>query len=398
MPAPTANDSSDTDALEHSRRLTVHIRNAIEASGGWLPFDRFMDLALYAPGLGYYVAGATKLGPAGDFVTAPEISPLFAHCLAEPCDQVLETLGGGDLLELGAGSGALAAELLAALDARGRLPHRYVILEPSPELTARQRDTLRDRVPELAGRVHWLDRLPIGFRGVVIANEVLDALPVHRFCIAANGAIDEVFVETRGEGFGSSTGAPVSAELVESVRRLHAAGLARAPGYCSEINLRAGAWVRALAESIDAGLILLIDYGYPRAEYYLPERASGTLMCHHRHQAHPDPFVHLGLQDITAHVDFSSVAEAATAAGLTLAGYTSQAQFLIDCGIDRLISRTAADDPAAMLDLAAGAKQLLLPSLMGERFQVLGLCRALPDALTDGGIAGFRQRDLRERL
>jgi SAM-dependent MidA family methyltransferase len=384
----------DAEAEAHGRRLSAHIRDAITAYGGRLPFDRFMELALYAPGLGYYVAGAAKLGAAGDFVTAPEVSPLFGRCLAQPCARVLAALGGGDVLEFGAGSGALAAELLGALAARGLTPRRYLILEPSPELAERQRVTLRNRVPELFDRVHWLDRLPAGLRGVVIANEVLDALPVHRFCIGAGGTVEEVFVEVRNDGFGMATAAPVSTGLADAVHRLQAVGLATAPGYCSEINLRAGPWVRALADSLDAGLALLIDYGYPRAEYYLPERSDGTLMCHHRHQAHSNPFVNVGLQDITAHVDFSAVAEAAAAAGLTLAGYTTQARFLVDCGIDRHMAEAAAGEPAAMLDLAAGAKQLLLPALMGERFQVLGLARDLPEQ----GIVGFRQPDLRHRL
>jgi len=398
MPSPAPDPIIDPEALAHSRRLAAVTRDAIEAAGGRLTFDRFMDLALYAPGLGYYAAGAQKLGPAGDFVTAPEISPLFGRCLAEPCARVLETLGGGELLEFGAGTGTLAAELLVALAARGQAPQRYLILEPSPELAARQRATLNARVAELAERVHWLDRLPAGLRGVVVANEVLDALPVHRFCTAAAGVVEEVFVEARGDGFGACTGTPVTAGLADAVARLHAAELATAPGYCSEINLRAEAWVRALAGSLNAGLALLIDYGYPRGEYYLPERSAGTLMCHHRHQAHPDPFVNIGLQDITAHVDFTAVAEAGTAAGLTLAGYTTQAGFLIDCGIDRLLAETAAGDPGAMLALAAGAKQLLLPSLMGERFQVLGLGRGLPADLLDGGLTGLRQPDLRDRL
>ena len=384
----------------HAERLTGSIRCAIADAGGALPFDRFMELALYAPGLGYYVAGATKLGPAGDFVTAPEISPLFGRCVAEQCRQALAALDGGVVLEFGAGSGALAAELLLALAAADRLPERYLILELSPELAARQRALLQARAPALCDLVQWIDRLPHGLRGVVLANEVLDAMPVHRFCIGDDGIVRELFVETAGDGFSLRADAPVSAGLVEAVELIQAGaeadGRALPPGFRSEVNLRLGPWVRAVADSLSAGLILLIDYGYPRGEYYLPERRGGTLMCHFRHQAEADPFARIGLQDITAHVDFSALAEAGADAGLTLAGYTTQAHFLLGCGLDRLMSE-AATDPAAMLDLSAGVKQLLLPTAMGERFQVLALSKRLDPPPPDGW-CGFSLRDLRGRL
>jgi SAM-dependent MidA family methyltransferase len=388
------------DMQAHAERLARLIRDAIADAAGALPFDRFMELALYAPGLGYYVAGAIKLGAAGDFVTAPEISPLFGRCVAEQCREALAALGGGDVLEFGAGSGALAAELLLALAAADALPERYLILELSPELAARQRALLQERAPEICGLVQWIDALPAGLRGVVLANEVLDAMPVHRFCVGDAGAVLEVFVETVGDGFGVRAGAPISAGLVDAVQmiqaRAEAEGRALEPGFCSEINLRLGPWVRAVADSLAAGLALLIDYGYPRTEYYLPERGGGTLMCHFRHQAHPDPFVHIGLQDITAHVDFSALADAGTEAGLSLVGYTTQANFLLGCGLDRLLAQSAAD-PAAMLDLTAGVKQLLLPTAMGERFQVLALSKHL-EPPEPGGWCGFALRDLRGRI
>ncbi len=436
------------------------IRREIDAAGGKLPFDRFMDLVLYAPGLGYYVAGAPKLGPEGDFVTAPEISPLFARCLAVTCREVLSALGKrgtkngsgrdglrepsagrasghgdlrepsagrasghgdllkpgigsgpmrGDLLELGAGTGALAAELLATLAAQGALPKRYLILEPSPDLAERQRQTLTERVPELLARCHWLERLPERFDGVVLANEVLDAMPVHRFQIGDAGQVQEVCVGLEGAaGTGTGAGAdqgaserlveilaePATPALQAAVAALQANGLATRPGYRSEINLRLAPWTQALGTMLNAGLLLLIDYGYPRAEFYLDERDQGTLMCHSRHRAHSDPYRDLGLQDITAHVDFSALAEAGRAAGLQLAGYTTQANFLIGCGIDALIAEAGTDDPQALLDLTAGAKQLLLPSQMGERFQVLGLSKGL-DA---HALSGFSVRDLSARL
>ncbi|MEA3640819.1 MAG: SAM-dependent methyltransferase [Lamprobacter sp.] len=439
------------DAEDHvnQHRLAIEalIRAEIKAAGGQLAFDRFMELALYAPGLGYYVAGAAKLGAEGDFVTAPEISPLFARCLAVACREVLNTLegdrmqnrghstgtgstsnhraeagagngnpnptticghssesqasgtapsSGADLLELGAGTGALAAELLASLANEGPLPERYLILEPSPDLAQRQYQTLAARVPELLERCYWLDRLPERFDGIVIANEVLDAMPVNRFQIGDEGQIQEVCVGTDGDDgrFIDRLSASASPALKQAVRALQSAGLATQPGYRSEINLRLAPWTQALGTMLGRGLILVIDYGYPRTELYLAERNQGTLMCHSRHQAHADPYRDIGLQDLTAHVDFSALAEAGPSAGLTLAGYTTQANFLIGCGIDALIAEAADHDPTAMLSLTAGAKQLLLPSLMGERFQVLGLSKQL-DRLA---LSGFAVRDLRARL
>lgn len=414
-PAPGGETSgqaaSGLSGAEVSVRLQALIGAAIDAAGGRLPFDRFMELALYAPGLGYYSAGAVKLGPAGDFVTAPELSPLFGRCIATQAAEVLAALradaqGPVEILEFGAGSGALAGEVLTALAAAGQSPDAYLILEPSADLAARQRAHLANRGIDLA-RVHWLQRLPDQVRGLVIANEVLDAMPVHRFCIDATGAIAEVFVTrasaSAGAGAGADTGlaectgAPVSPGLAAAVGAVQAAGLALTPGYCSEINLRAAPWLQALAERLRAGLVLIFDYGYPRHEFYAPQRHTGTLLCHHRHHAHPDPYRHLGLQDITAHVDFSALAAAGQAAGLALAGYSTQAHFLLGCGIDAQLQLAAAEtqDPLALANLNAGARQLLLPTQMGERFQCLGLARGLPADLIP---CGFRLRDLRHRL
>lgn len=387
----TSTDAPDAAAAEHSRRLAALIRQEAAAKGGHIPFDRFMELALYAPGLGYYVAGARKLGRQGDFVTAPELSPLFGRCVASQCREVLEALDGGDILELGAGSGILAAEVLSALSATGCLPGRYLILELSPDLRERQQILLAKRVPDLLARVQWLDRLPAGFRGCVLANEVLDAMPVHRFRIGANGEPLELFVRPTPDGWAETAAEPVSPGLAETVRALRNEGLALDPGYESEINLRLGPWIRALAESMEQGLALLIDYGYPRSEYYLADRRGGTLMCHYRHCAHTDPFLHPGLQDITAHVDFTAVAEAGSLAGLRLAGYTTQAHFLIGCGLDRLLAEATRE--ADTMDLILGAKQLVMPSDMGERFQVVGLEKGV-----EAPLAGFSFRDLRGRL
>jgi SAM-dependent MidA family methyltransferase len=348
-----------------------------------------MELALYAPGLGYYVAGAPKLGAGGDFVTAPEISPLFGRCLAAQCAQVLDRLGGGELLELGAGSGVLAAQILEELDRLGVLPERYLILEPSPDLQSRQRELLGSRVPRLATRCAWIGDLPgPGFRGVVIANEVLDAMPVHRFRVRPDGGIDELFVGERDGRFDELRGPVRSPGLAEAIAAIQRLGYARSAGYTSEVNLRLSPWLSALGERVRAGLVLLIDYGYPRGGYYQADRAMGTLVCHLRHRAHGDPYQHIGLQDITAHVDFTAVADAASAAGFRVAGFSTQAHFLIGCGIDHMIAEAASD-----IDLVVGAKQLLLPSAMGEQFKALALTKE-----TEGPLLGFAIRDLRDRL
>ena len=382
------NTTDRTGATEISARLAEHIRAEIAAAGGLLPFDRFMDLALYAPGLGYYVAGAVKLGRDGDFVTAPEISPLFGRCLATQCAEVLDRIGGGNLLELGAGTGTLAVEVLQALEQANTLPERYLILEPSPDLQERQRTLIRERIPHLEERCAWLTRLPSKLRGGVLANEVLDAMPVHRFRIRNDGGIDEIYVAERAGALVEVAAAVRSPGFADAVAALQAEGFAQAPGYTSEINLRLPHWLKALSLALEKGLILLVDYGYPRPAYYQPDRTMGTLMCHLRHQAHGDPYTQIGLQDITAHVDFTAVAEAGVAAGLDLAGFTTQANFLIGCGIDRLLSESNAP-----FELTPGAKQLLLPTAMGERFKVLGLTTGV-----DGPLRGFSIRDLRDRL
>ncbi len=379
-------------ALAHSVGLQALIREEIVAAGGRLPFDRYMELALYAPGFGYYVAGARKFGAAGDFVTAPEISPLFAGCLATQSGELLTALGGGDLLEFGAGSGALAADLLQALLTAGAPVGNYCILELSPDLRERQRGTLAERAPALLPRVRWLDRLPERFRGVMVGNEVLDAMPVHRFRVA-DGAIEEGCVVATDKGLAEAWTAPQSVGLREAVRVVEAVVGPLPDGYRSELNLRLGPWMAAVGASLEAGAVLLVDYGYARSEYYRPERSGGTLLCHYRHRVHDDVLRWPGLQDITASVDFSTVAMAAQAAGLRLAGYTTQASFLLATGLDRLLAASDPDDVARHLALVQGAKLLMLPGEMGERFKVIGLAKAL-----DCAWSGFGFRDFSDRL
>lgn len=369
-----------------------HLTEAIAAAGGALSFDRYMELALYAPGLGYYVNGRRKLGEGGDFVTAPEVSPLFSQCLA---NQVAECLArvGGEILEFGAGTGRMAADMLVRLAELGRLPERYLILELSPDLRALQRETLSAAAPGLLARVEWLESLPApGFRGVVVANEVLDAMPVHQFR-RAEGGWDELMVAVDDDRLVEQWHRADSGALYEALERLWPRDGAPAAGYRSELNLRLAPWLRALAACMTRGYLLLVDYGYTQHEYYHPDRRHGTLICHFRHRVHDDPLWLPGLQDITASVDFSAVAQAAADAGLTLAGYTTQAHFLIDNGLDALLAASDPHDLARHMSLMQGVKRLTLPSEMGERFKVMALACDAPARLS-----GFRSRDLRDRL
>lgn len=381
----------DDDGRATSRVLTRHICEEAERSGGELAFDRFMALALYTPGLGYYSGGSRKFGPAGDFVTAPELSPLFARCLAVQVAQVLGRTEDGVVLEFGAGSGVLAADMLAELARRDALPDAYLILELSAELRDRQARLLRARVPGLADRVRWLDRLPEQpVAGVIVANEVLDALPVQRFRIR-HGVIESQRVVCGADGL-SARWAPAPAAVRAAVEGIATeAGLAEE--YCSEVCLQLAPWIGALASCLVRGAALLIDYGYSRAEYYHPQRRDGTLLCHYRHRAHADPFFLPGLQDITAHVDFTAAAEAAVEAGLTVAGFTTQARFLLGCGIETLLSEAHRAGEVEGLKAAEQVKRLILPTEMGERFKVLALTRDLHVPLV-----GFAVADLRHRL
>lgn len=372
----------------HSERLTALIREEIDRLGGGIPFSRFMELALYAPGLGYYSAGAPKFGNAAeaDFITAPELSPLYAGCLARQCAEILERLGGGDVLEVGAGSGALAVGILRALDARACLPERYLILELSAELQQRQALAIERELPQLFPRVRWLHALPGTLRGVVVANELLDAMPVQRFRAAAH-EVEELHVGWTASGFAwdRRPADEVLARLGQALRL--------PSGYVSEINLHAEAWVRSIAERLREGVLLLIDYGFPRAEYYHPQRTRGTLMCHYRRRAHDDPLILVGLQDITAHIDFTAIAEAGTQADLELLGYTSQAAFLLATGLTELVGEPDLDKQPEQAELARQIDLLTSPAEMGELYKVMALGRGIERPLL-----GFRLQDRRGRL
>ncbi len=372
--------------IELSQQLVTVIRADIEANGGWISFARYMEQALYAPGMGYYSAGSTKFGEAGDFVTAPEISPLFARTLARQAAQVLREVGG-DVLELGAGTGRLAAQMLLALEHMGMLPVRYRILEVSAHLRAVQRETLKAHLPEaLFRRVEWLEALPPEIDGFVFGNEVLDALPVH-LLVRHEGGIQERGVVWQAERFAFQDQPLQSPVLHDGLQ-----GLALPDGYVTEVCPAAVGLVASLAGILRRGVLLFVDYGFPRGEYYHPQRATGTLMCHYRQQAHDDPLVYPGLQDITAHVDFTTVAEAGAAGGLDVLGFASQAQFLINCGITELLAEVSPHDMAAYLPLATQAQKLLSPAEMGELFKVIAMGRGV------AGLQGFVRGDKRHTL
>lgn len=386
LPAP------DADAAAHSRRLAEHIAAEIAANGP-LPFSQFMALALYAPGLGYYSAGSRKFGAAGDFVTAPELGPAFAHCLAHGLEAAMAGLDGWSLLELGGGSGALAADLLLALEKRQSLPERYRMLEVSAQLRARQRETLAARCPHLADRVDWLDAPPTDtWQGALIANEIIDALPATRFVVREDGFY-ELYVDGGPNEFTWTElpAPPILAELLDA-RLADCLGDLPRP-YRSELHTTLAPWLEAVTDRLQRGLALFIDYGYPRREYYAPERRDGTLICHYRHHAHDDPLILVGLQDITAFVDFTALAEAAMTFGFDVAGYTSQAQYLIGNDLESFIAGADTLAFAERLGVIDAVKKLTLPGEMGERFQVMALTRGLDD----DALPGFRH-DLRYRL
>jgi SAM-dependent MidA family methyltransferase len=381
-----ADPAAGADALAHSHRLVELICAEIARSGGWIGFDRYMQLALYAPGLGYYSGGATKLGGAGDFITAPELSPLFGQTLARQVAEIL-SVTGGDVLELGAGSGRMAAHMLQALAESGPLPVRYFILEVSGELAARQKQRLNNLAPRLASRMAWIDSAPTAFRGVVVCNEVLDALPTHLILWSESG-IFERGVAWSGDALVWHDRPLSEPSLLALTRRLNPP-----PPYLSEVSQIGPALVGTLANALERGALLLIDYGFGEREYYHPQRNRGTLMCHFQHRAHADPFFLPGLQDISSHVDFSAVAHAGRDAGLELMGYTTQAHFLINLGITDLMARTPPADTTAYLPLAAQAQKLLGPAEMGELFKVLALGRKV-----DRALAGFRSGEMSRLL
>jgi SAM-dependent MidA family methyltransferase len=389
MPPVAALPLPESPALAHSERVAAHVRAAIAAADGWIPFVRYMDLALYAPGLGYYAAGAGKLGADGDFTTAPEMTPLFGAALAMQVEAILESTAAREIVEFGAGTGRLAVDLLQALGARNALPSRYAILEVSADFRARQQAALEHAAVDRRCRIEWLDTLPASIDGAVIANEVLDAIPVHVVARRAGRYFERGVAEDALRGALAVADRPAPA-------RLAAVAAARFPpdiDYVSEVNPAAEALVEEIGRRLVGGAALFIDYGFPRAEYFHPQRSEGTLLCHYRHRVHDDPLHRPGLSDITSHVDFTAVAEAGERAGLAVAGFATQASFLLGCGILDLLAAVGAPESVLYVKAAAAVQRLLSPAEMGELFKVLAFTR-------NEGLRwpGFTLADQRHRL
>ena len=371
LPAP------DESAFQHSCAVKNMICSEITTAGGWIPFARYMELAIYSPGMGYYCSGTTKFGCAGDFVTAPEVSSLFGRAIAQQATQIIEGVGEGigDILEFGAGTGKLALDILLELENLNRLPQYYFILEVSGELQEQQKKLFEKFAPHLLSRVQWLENLPTKFKGLILANEVLDAMPVH-LVVWRDNSLFERGVVWSGKRFEWSDRLLVDGELFKIAQEI----IPRASfnnnnidTYISEINLSVRGFIRSLANILQKGTIVLIDYGFGRNEYYHYQRSRGTLMCHYRHHAHNDPFYFPGLQDITSHVDFTAIADVAAGEGLELLGYASQAQFLINCGITEILAQIPVENTGDYLPMSNQVQKLVSPAEMGELFKVIAL-------------------------
>lgn len=374
------------EALAHSTKLCDMIRHDIATQGGWIPFSRFMELALYAPGLGYYTAGARKFGEAGDFITAPELSSLFGRTVAHQLIEVMQN-SMPHILELGAGSGKLALDILGELERLGSLPESYSILEVSADLRERQQALLTEKLPHLVGRINWLDALPEKIFGAVIGNEVLDALPVH-LLYWSDSRILERGVATREGSFIWQARLPENPALLDIAKNINVPD-----DYLSEISLAARGLIASLCEHMEKGVLLFIDYGFGNREYYHPQRNRGTLMCHYRHHSHDEPFYLPGLQDITSHVDFTAIAETAIDHGAHFLGYTSQAHFLINNGIGSFLGEVPPEDVRSYAPLSGQLQKLTSPAEMGELFKVIALGKGLEQPL-----AGFLRGDLSRLL
>jgi len=392
----SASDSKDLPvpgdiAQQHSEKLIALIKNEIDMNEGSISFQRYMELTLYAPGLGYYAAGSTKLGEEGDFITAPEISPLFSQTLA---NAILPALNQEQvILEVGAGRGRMAADILVYLEQQNKLPKEYWILELSADLRERQKKTIEETIPELINKVKWLDSLPDKFSGIVLANELLDAMPVQLFQKTKND-INEINVTWAEGKFAFALTSSFDSRLITRIKDIEAElGAELDSGYVSEINFAAEDWIKSIGERLQQGVIVLIDYGFPRHEYYHVQRTQGTLMCHYRHRTHPDPLVYPGLQDITAHVDFTAMADAALEANMKVIGYTNQVSFLMGAGLVELAALNDERNVQKQMETATQIKKLTLPHEMGELFKVIGFTKSC-----DVSLPAFTFRDLREYL
>ena len=383
----------EQDALLQSERLVVRIKDLIKEQGGMIGFEQYMTTVLYEPGLGYYSAGSRKFGAEGDFVTAPEISPLFSQCLAYQCGQILDELGSGSILELGAGTGVMARDLLLELEKLDLLPESYFILEVSADLKQRQQELLNQSIPHIMERVVWLDSLPEkSFAGLILANEILDALAVRRFKKTSGtfkemkvGLINDEFTWVEGDA-----NTELEKELIQLENKLPES---LPENYISEINTDLEKWISGLEKILQRGVMLFIDYGYSTSDYYHPDRIDGSLLCHYRHRVHADPFFYPGLQDITTSVNFTAVAECADATGLHVNGYTNQAYFLFGCGLENLLANMTSLDIKSQTETAQQIRKLTMPEEMGERFKIIALTKDY-----DQTLIGFSIMDQRARL
>ncbi len=382
LPEPSA------DALTHSQKLVERIRDEIIAKGGSITFRRYMEMALYEPSLGYYVAGTHKIGEQGDFITAPEVSPLFSHCIAQQCKEVLSETQG-DLLELGAGTGIMATDILLSLEDDDCLPQHYYILDLSPDLKQRQKETIEARAPHLLKHVTWLSQLPESFNGIILGNEVLDAMPIDVFTQQNNDVFKHHVIWDDGKLCEQLQKADDDFSKIVLALNIPT----EATPYTSEINPNLSGWFDSISQCLEKGVILLADYGYPRKEYYFHERNKGTLICHYQHLVNEAPLHHVGLQDITASVDFTAVAEAADSADLTVAGFTSQATFLSNSGLESVFMKALNNTPDDQYALAQQVRTLSLPAEMGERFKFIALSKKYEKPLS-----GFSTLDQRIRL
>lgn len=376
------------DSAAKSQELIKHISAIIQQQGGHIPFEKFMELALYTPKLGYYCNHLPKFGAQGDFTTAPLISPLFSRCLARFCYSILDTLKDGDIVEYGAGSGHMVCDILIELEQLHCLPKRYFIIELSAGLKKRQQDKISENCPHLLSRVEWVDSIPTeSFKGVILANELFDAMPVHLFEITEDN-LYEYFVTDQNKTFSFQKFISKNKTLLEFYQTQ-----SWPEQYLSEINLNLRPFIHTLANHLTSAVILFIDYGFPRHEYYHPSRNMGTLMCHYQHYAHQDPLVYPGLQDITAHVDFTAIAEAAVDNNLEVVGYTNQANFLINCSLIQLLSQSNLKTEKERLQQNNAIQKLTSPAEMGELFKVIAIARNFDDPLL-----GFQAGDKRHTL
>jgi len=386
LPEPSAAEKN------HSEKLIELIKQRIVDAGGWIDFEQYMQLALYAPALGYYSAGAQKFGEQGDFITSPEVSPLFAQTLANPLAALLKKIPDAKIIEFGAGSGKLAADLLLALQSLEILPDEYFIVELSADLQHRQQQTIQEKVPDLLSRVCWLTQLPESpVNAVVIANEVIDAMPVQRFAFK-DKQLEQLGVEILDDGLQLAY-KTAPAFLLDKVNRLNENFKHVDYRYNSEVNCQIKPWVKSLSQCINKGAVYLIDYGYPRSEFYSEDRHMGTFLGYYKHRSIDAPLWYPGLQDLTAFVDFTEVAEAAIENGFDVDGFTSQGNFLMNAGLTDVVEKIKIDNDIQRLKIMQQMKTLSLPGEMGERFKVIGLSKGM-----DENIAGFELRDFRYRL